>query len=473
MRMKNASIKKRVTLYYSAVLILITMTLFAFFYFTSLRQMDVVSKDTVMKAVQNAFDDITAGEDFIEIDSDFDAYRKGVTLLVYSESGKLIKGVLPKGFPSYLPLENGSFEDIEGEDDTWVSYDLYNTYENGQSIWVRGVYPIDNSVDTLHAIFLFMLFILPAVLLIAILAGSRITQKAFVPVSRITETAGSISNGHDLSKRLPQGETKDELYDLTETLNRMISRLEEAFQAEKEFSSDVSHELKTPVSVIMAECEYTLQKERTPEEYQTSLKNIHGQCRRTMSLIQQLLQLTRTIDKEMAIDKEVFDLSVLCESISEELSYLAEDKGIAFKSSICQKVTICGDETLIMRMILNLATNAIKYSKDQGTGERWVRLQLTEDAGEKDNKKAVITVEDNGIGIKEEDLENIFHRFYKVDKARSEEDNSFGLGLSMVRWIAEAHHGQVKAESAFGIGSRFSVILPLLPTAGETPRETG
>lgn len=472
MKMKNASIKKRVTLYYSAVLILITVALFAVFYFTSLRQMDVVSQDTVMKAVQNAFDDITAGDDFIEIDSDFDAYRKGVTLLVYSESGKLIKGSLPKDFPSYLPLENGNFEETKGEEDTWISYDLYETYENGQSIWVRGVYPIDNSVNTLHAVFLIMLFALPAILLVAILAGRHITRKAFVPVSRITEAAGSISNGHDLSKRLPQSETRDELYDLTETLNQMISRLEEAFQAEKDFSSDVSHELKTPVSVIMAECEYTLQRERPAEEYQAALTTIHGQCARTMSLIQQLLQLTRTIDKEKTIDKETFDLSVLCESICEELSYLAEEKGITFTSSICSSVSLYGDETLIMRMILNLATNAIKYSKGPEAGERWVRLQLTEDAGEKDRKKAVITVEDNGIGIKEEDLENIFHRFYKVDKARSEEDNSFGLGLSMVRWIAQAHHGQVKAESAFGIGSRFAVSLPLLPTAGETPHET-
>lgn len=466
-KMKNTSIKKRVTLYYSAVLILITAALFIVFSFTSLRQMDVVSKDTVMKAVQNSFDDIQAGEDFIEIDNDFDSYRKGVTLLVYSESGKLIKGSLPKDFPSYIPLESGNFDEVECEDDTWLIYDLYNTYENGHSIWVRGVYPIDNAVQMLNAIFLIMLFALPAILILSILAGRRITRQAFVPVSDITEAANSISNGHDLTKRLPQGESRDEIYDLTETLNQMISRLEEAFQAEKDFSSDVSHELKTPVSVIMAECEYTLQKERSPAEYQDSLRTIHSQCRRTMSLIQQLLQLTRTIDKEKTIEKESFSLSLLCESISEELSLLTEEKHIRFETEIQSDIDICGDETLIMRMILNLMTNAIKYSKEEGSGERWVRLQLSGN-----NEKTVITVEDNGIGIRAEDMENIFHRFYKVDKARSEESGSFGLGLSMVKWIAEAHHGTVHAESTFGTGSRFIVTLPLLPTADEIPRET-
>lgn len=120
-----------------------------------------------------------------------------------------------------------------------------------------------------------------------------------------------------------------------------------------------------------------------------------------------------------------------------------------------------------MRMILNLLTNAVKYSKEKGEEERWVRLQLS-----RTKKKAVVTVEDNGIGIKEEELEHIFQRFYKVDKARSGEDNSFGLGLSMVKWIAEAHHGQVRAESAFGTGSRFTIVLPLLPIADETPHET-
>ena len=127
------------------------------------------------------------------------------------------------------------------------------------------------------------------------------------------------------------------------------------------------------------------------------------------------------------------------------------------KTDIQADVNLTGDETLIMRMILNLLTNGIKYSKNSNTDEedRWVSLRLKEK-----NNRIIIDVEDNGIGIKEEELENIFHRFYKVDKSRAGEDDSFGLGLSMVRWIAQAHGGIVSVQSSFGKGSRFTVELP-------------
>ena len=449
--MKNSSIRKRVTLYYSLVLVVITVLVFGVFLFTASRQTTVVSKDTVMKAVQNSFDDIEYENDIIEIDNDFDSYYRGVTLLVYSEDGKLIKGSVPRDFPSYTPLTQGDYEEIKAEENTWLVYDLYNTYENGQGIWVRGIYDMDNAAATLKSIMSIMIIILPIILIIAILAGRRITKRAFEPVARITNAANSINNGSDLSKRLPQGENKDELYYLTETLNQMIERLENAFQSEKEFSSDVSHELKTPISVILAECEYTLQENRQTAVYIESLEIIQKQCMRTMSLIQQLLQVSRTIDKEKALDKENFSLSLLCESIIDELTLMAEDNGVRLSSNIQKDIEIDADETLIMRMIINLLTNAIKYSRS--CSNPTVELSLTKE------DRIKIVIKDNGIGIKKEDQANIFRRFYKVDKSRTAEENSFGLGLAMVKWIAEAHNGEVSVKSELGEGSEFTVIL--------------
>ena len=261
----------------------------------------------------------------------------------------------------------------------------------------------------------------------------------------------------DLSKRLPQGEAKDELYGLTETLNRMIERLENAFQAEKEFSSDVSHELKTPISVILTECEYTLEENRTNDEYRESIETIQQQCRRTMSLIQQLLQMSRTINTDKIIDREQINLSLLCESISEELSFMAEEKGVRLLTSIEKDIEIFADETLMMRLIINLITNGIKYRREDA--DSFVRLTLT--SGE---SKILIKTEDNGIGISKEDCAHIFNRFYKVDKSRTESstegDTSFGLGLSMVKWIAEAHQGKASVKSTMGKGSVFTVVLP-------------
>lgn len=451
-KMKNSSIKKRVTLYYSLTLILITLLLTGVFLLTASRQATLVSKDTLMRAVQNSFDDIECKNDIIQIDNDFDAYTKGVTLLIYGEEGTLIKGSTPQDFPSHMPLQNGDYQELDSGEDIWLIYDLYNTYENGQGIWVRGIYAMDSTLQTLRTVIYITLIVLPLLLLVAILAGRRITNRAFEPVAEITAAANTISTGRDLSKRLPQGEAKDELYDLSETLNDMMERLENAFLAEKEFSSDVSHELKTPISVILAECEYTLQENRSTAEYKESLETIQKQCKRTMSLIQQLLQISRTINRADAIEPEHFDLSILCESIVSELSLMAEEEGVALQCDIAPEISIYADETLLMRMIINLITNSIKYRKDGA--DSYVKLTLRR------GDRIVITVEDNGIGIKKEDLPNIFNRFYKVDKARTAEDGSFGLGLSMVKWIAETHGGSVSAESDFGRGSKFTVVLP-------------
>lgn len=450
-KMKNSSIKKRVTLYYSLTLILITLLLTGVFLLTASRQATLVSKDTLMRAVQNSFDDIECKNDIIQIDNGFDAYTKGVTLLIYGEEGTLIKGSTPQDFPSHMPLQNGDYQELDSGEDIWLIYDLYNTYENGQGIWVRGIYAMDSTLQTLRTVIYITLIVLPLLLLAAILAGRRITNRAFEPVAEITAAANTISTGRDLSKRLPQGEAKDELYDLSETLNDMMERLENAFLAEKEFSSDVSHELKTPISVILAECEYTLQENRSTAEYKESLETIQKQCKRTMSLIQQLLQISRTINRADAIEPEHFDLSILCESIVSELSLMAEEEGVALQCDIAPEISIYADETLLMRMIINLITNSIKYRKDGA--DSYVKLTLRR------GDRIVITVEDNGIGIKKEDLPNIFNRFYKVDKARTAEDGSFGLGLSMVKWIAETHGGSVSAESDFGRGSKFIVVL--------------
>lgn len=451
--MKNASIRKRVTLYYSLVLVLITVLAFGVFSITARVQTDVVSKDTVMKAVQNSFDEIEAVGDTLQVDNNFDAFHKGVSLLIYDEKGDIIKGSVPTQFPASTPLSAGNFEELVTEEDTWLVYDLYNTYENGQGLWIRGIYALDNGAATLTSVFRVMFIVLPVLLILAILAGRRITKRAFAPVAEITDAANSISTGKDLSKRLPQGENRDELYYLTETLNQMIDRLEDAFIAEKEFASDVSHELKTPIAVILADCEYILMKNRSIDEYKESMETIQQQCKRTMSMIQQLLQVSRTIDKEKALEREDFNLSEMMGGIAEELEKVAKEKGVTLLRKIQPKVMVNGDETLLMRMIINLVTNGIKYSSDDR--DSWIKVSM----GSGTDGRIHISVEDNGIGISQEDQVSIFHRFYKVDKSRTAEANSFGLGLSMVKWIAEAHGGTITVESNLDQGSTFTVTI--------------
>lgn len=438
------------TLYYSVVLILITIVVFGTFLITIDLQTTNVSRSNLTSAVQSAFDSIEYTNTLIEVDNDFDGYYKGVQRLVYSESGSLIIGSLPSEFPSATALTNDTFKEIEGVSETWLVYDLYNVYPNGQAIWIRGITTLDNGVATIKSIRTVMVIVLPILLLLAIIAGRRITNRAFDPVANIIRSAESISGGSDMSKRLPLYDNKDELYYLTDTLNQMMDRLQAAFESEKQFSSDVSHELKTPISVILAECEYMLAENRSADEYKDAIETIQQQSKRTMGLISQLLQLSRTFGTDKILSKEDIDLSLLCESVVSSLAKSASAKGITLKHNIEDDVNINADESLIMRMILNLVSNGIKYGREDG----FVKLSLF-----KDVDRIIIKVADNGIGIAESDQENIFNRFYKVDKSRKADENSYGLGLAMVKWIAEAHGGTVSLESELGKGSTFTVRL--------------
>lgn len=450
---KNFSIKKRVTLYYALTMISIALFVSILLSFSINQQVHIITKDTLMHAVQDSFENVDYDNQIIEIDNDFDNYVKGVTLLVYSENGNLIKGSVPSSFPNHTPLESNEYREIETDSHIWLVYDLYQHYENGQALWIRGIYALDDAIDTVSSINRILGLLLPLILLLVLFAGHRITKRAFDPIAEITDGANSIQSGGDLSKRLPQGENKDELYELSKTLNDMIERLEEAFQSEKEFTSDVSHELKTPLAVILAECEYILQGNHESEEYRESLETIEKQTRRTMSMIQQLLQISRTFNKETQIEKEIFNLSLLAEGITEELSYVATEQGIFIKSEIQQDIEISADETLVMRVIMNLMTNAIKYKRD--IAESYIKLHISEE-----NHFIKISVTDNGIGIADEEIPHIFKKFYKVDKARNREGESFGLGLSMVKWIIDAHAGSITVQSKLGEGSTFTVFLP-------------
>lgn len=455
--MKNLSIKNKVTIYYSAVLIAVAVILVAAFLITMDYQTKTTTKSNLIKTVQSSFEDIEQEHGKLDIDDDLDLYKKGVALSVYSNKGKLIRGSVPGSFPENAALKNDSCREITSGGEKYMVYDLYTKYGKGAGgVWVRGVYNMDTSVMAGRSIMIFMLMILPVIILLAILFGRRITKKSFQPIAEITSAADDISGENDFAKRLPLGESRDELYYLTVTLNQMMDRLEKAFDSEKQFSSDVSHELRTPVSVVLAECEYILEENRSQEQYKESIESIKKQCVRTMSLIQQLLQLSRSMDKGSALEKEEFDLSSLCVSVIDELSYVADEKGVKLEGEIDKGIIYNGDQTMMMRLLVNLITNGIKYSQNGAAGGSYVKLSLgagTSGSG------PVIIVEDNGIGIKADDIPGIFDRFYKADRSRTEDGNSFGLGLSMAKWITEAHGGDITAESTPGKGSRFTVRL--------------
>jgi len=290
----------------------------------------------------------------------------------------------------------------------------------------------------------------PLALAFAAVGGIFLARRALEPVDKISQTAQEIEE-NDLTRRINVN-TKDELGRLAATLNEMIGRLERAFQRQKQFTSDASHELRAPLAVIEAESTLALQKERPSGDYRQSLETISQESRQMSSLIDQLLTLARAdAGKEQWNFAEV-DLGKLIINLSADVEVLCQEKGLSFHLGRTENLVVKADEARLRQLFMNVLSNAVRYTPNAGT----VSISLR-----REGQMAVVAVTDTGIGIPAEEIPFIFERFYRVDKARSRTEGGAGLGLAISRHIAEAHGGRIDVESQVGVGSTFSVWLPL------------
>ncbi len=228
---------------------------------------------------------------------------------------------------------------------------------------------------------------------------------------------------------------------------KAVKQIKKMFERQKKFVSDASHELRTPLSVIMAYTELLEQKSPSPE----ILQNLKEEITLMSDLTGKLLQFARFDNDCIKIEKQVFNLSHLGRDICRNLAQASQNKNIKIKFSAAEDININADQTLIKQMLYILLDNALKYSP-QGSE---VRCEISKTA---DN--IYIKIKDKGIGIAQEDQEQIFERFFRSDKARSRNNEGLGLGLSMALMIAEQHQGSIEVESKLGKGSTFTVILP-------------
>ena len=232
----------------------------------------------------------------------------------------------------------------------------------------------------------------------------------------------------------------------------MLSSLENAFQRERQFTSDVSHELRTPVAVILSHCEYLLDRKDLPGEIRQELEIIQARANGMAQMNAQLLLLSRSDQNRQPLHFEQVNLTELLGIILEELQESAAEKQIELRSSLAPDVLLTADETMMIRLFENLLTNAIRYGREHG----WAEVTMTVDG-----EYANISVKDNGIGISKEQLPHIWERFYQADPSRSDSRQGAGLGLPLVRWIVRAHHGDIQVQSLEGIGTEFTLRLPL------------
>ena len=243
--------------------------------------------------------------------------------------------------------------------------------------------------------------------------------------------------------------TKPPAAQVVSVVTRNADRLERSFEAERQFTSDASHELRTPVAVILAECDSLDHGQPTEEDYRQSVDVIRRQGQQMSRLIGQLLHITRLEQGTQKLQLETADLSQLVEVLCEEQAHLAPE-GTTLAVHTQPDLLVNGDVTLLSRLLANLISNAYRYGKPNG--HVWVDLR-------REGRWAVLAVRDDGIGIAPEDREHIFQRFYQVDAARGKDGS--GLGLFMVQQAARLHGGSVTVDSRIGEGSTFIVRLPL------------
>ncbi len=295
----------------------------------------------------------------------------------------------------------------------------------------------------------------PVALLLGSYGGLLLANQALNPVDRLTRAAEEIEAG-DLSKRVQVPPKMDELGRLAATFNRMIARLQAAFERQRQFTADASHELRTPLAVMRGDIEIALRRERKPEDYRNVLTSNLEEIIRLSRLVEDLLMLARADAGQSILQREPMDLDDLCAQMIEYLAPLAEEKEqqLIYHAPNVTPLSINADAQRIKQMLLNLLDNALKYTPINGT----ITLTLLA----KDHT-AILSIADTGRGIPEEDLPHIFDRFFRHSRSTSDKTvQGFGLGLSIVRWIVHSHGGKISAESTLGKGAQFIVRLPLL-----------
>ncbi|MGO8678146.1 MAG: sensor histidine kinase [Limisphaerales bacterium] len=288
------------------------------------------------------------------------------------------------------------------------------------------------------------------VLLLGLAGGWWLATRAIRPIEDIGATALKIAAG-DLSQRINVADTDSELGRLASVLNSTFSRLEAAFAHQARFTSDASHELRTPVSVVLTQTQTALARERDPAEYREALEACQRAAQRMRRLTQSLLALARLDAGQDPMRRESLDLARVTRECVEMVRPLAAERGIEIVSDL-PAMPCAGDAERLSQVATNLLSNAIHFNHPGGQ----VRVSTRAENG-----VAVLAVTDTGKGIPPQDLPHIFERFYRVDQSRSAAQGGTGLGLAISKAIVDAHSGTIEVSSQPGAGSTFSVKLPL------------
>ena len=319
---------------------------------------------------------------------------------------------------------------------------------------IVGVIMVAQSVqpvlDTLRRLGTLLVIGILGGLAFASMVGALLARSALAPIDRMTQSAHGIAHEGDLTRRIEQPKTRDEVERLAATFNEMLARIEELFRSQQRFVADMSHELRSPLTAIRGNLDLLRRGAfENNQERDASLAAIDSESARMQRMVQDLLLLAQA-DAGVEIKKQMVELDTLLLDVYRQARLMTTGVKVSLGSE--DQAQVLGDPDRLKQLFINLVDNAIKYTPNGGE----VKLAL-----ERDPEWVRVAIADTGPGIPEQDLPKIFDRFYRVDKARARENGGTGLGLSIVKWIVDAHGGKIAVKSKLGKGTTFTVWLPL------------
>lgn len=334
---------------------------------------------------------------------------------------------------------------------TWNGRTLrFGVFQEGGIILALGK-DTEETGETLSQLITAYLLALPLVVIVVGVGSWWIAHRAVAPIKAIAGKAENIT-ASDLHQRLPDPSSQDEIGNLSRVLNGMFDRLERSFEQITRFTSDASHELKTPLALMRAEVETALASSELPTGQRELLSSVIEQCSQLTQIVNGLLFLSRADDRRLGIAQEPLDVSILLRELLEDAEILAEPLALKFEYEMPASLVVQGDARLLARALMNLLDNAIKYNRPSGS----VIV-----AGAVSGANVVINISNTGAGIDAAAQAKLFDRFFRGDLSHSNETTGHGLGLSIAREIARAHGGDITLVRSDSDSTEFALLLPM------------
>ena len=309
-----------------------------------------------------------------------------------------------------------------------------------------------NSQELIARFRAIFLKILIPVFITGFAGGMLLTFRALRPIRYLINATRQIIGTGEINARVPVGDSKDELQELSRLFNTMLEKIEKLIKGMREGLDNVAHDLRTPITRIRAGAEMALRSEASPDTLKSALADSIEEADRILTMLNTVMDISEAETGAMLLNLQDVDLPALINEVTDLYSYVAEEKNVAIRASFTGNMQVLADKNRIQQAIANLLDNAVKYTDCGGS----VEIQTS-----RENQSAVIQITDTGAGIQPQDLPKIWDRLYRGDKSRSQ--RGLGLGLSLVKAIILAHKGRVEVSSAPGEGSVFTVYIPANP----------